>query len=65
MHSLRLCSGCTKPNVFHNVEAWTDRSALEKHMNGGLMQAVFAEVKKLRVISRDVTAYSVSGSFAI
>ena len=53
------------PNVFHNVEAWIDQAALEKHMSGELMQAAFAEVKKLRVISRDVTAYSVSGSSPI
>lgn len=53
------------PNVFHNVEAWTDLAALEKHMNSSLMQAAFAEVKKLRVLSRDVRAYSVSASTAI
>ena len=53
------------PNLFHNVEAWTTLAALEKHINGGLMQAAFAEVKKLRVLSRDVTAYAVSGSTAI
>jgi len=53
------------PNLFHNIEAWTDRAALENHLSGPLMQAAFAAVKRLRVISRDVTAYSVSGSSAI
>ncbi len=53
------------PNVFHNIEGWTTLAALEKHINGPLMQAAFGEVKKLRVLSRDVTAYSISGSTAI
>lgn len=34
-------------------------------MNGGMMPAALAEGKKLRVTSRDVTAYSVTGSFPI
>jgi quinol monooxygenase YgiN len=50
------------PNLFHNVEAWTNRAALDTHMHSKLMQAAFAEVGKLRVLSRDVTAYTVNGS---
>jgi len=53
------------PNRFYNVEAWTNRALLDRHMNSVLMQAAFAEVKKLRVSARDVTAYTVSGSAKI
>ena len=63
--SYTFAADVRNPNVFHNVEAWTDRPALENHMNSALMQAAFAEVRKLRVLSRDVTAYTVSGSIKI
>lgn len=53
------------PNVFHNVEAWIDRAALDSHMNSHLMQRAFSEVRNLRILSRDVTAYTVSGCTAI
>lgn len=53
------------PNLFHNVEAWTDRAALEAHMQSKVMQEAFAEVRKLRLTSRDVTAFTVSGSFKL
>lgn len=48
------------PNIFHNIEAWTDRGALDKHMKSTLMQTAFAEVKTLRILSREVTAYTVT-----
>lgn len=48
------------PHRFHNIEAWTDYGALEKHMKSTLMQTAFAEVKTLRILSRDVVAYTVT-----
>lgn len=50
------------PNVFHNIEAWTDRAALEAHMRSQTMKAAFAELSTLRMVSREVTAFDVSGS---
>jgi quinol monooxygenase YgiN len=50
------------PNLFHNIEAWTDRHALDTHLQSEMMQSAFAEVGKLRVLSRDVTVFTVSGS---
>lgn len=50
------------PNLFHNIEAWTSRDALNAHMGSDLMRAAFAEAGKLRMLSRDVTAFAVSGS---
>ena len=55
----------SNPNLLHNVEAWSDRESLEKHMSSELMQAAFAEVKKLRLLARDVTAYTVGASTKI
>lgn len=49
------------PNVFHNIEAWTDRAALEAHMRSDIMKAAFAEVGTLRLVSRVVTAFDVNG----
>lgn len=53
------------PNVFHNVEAWENMARLQKHMDSELMQAAFAEAKKLRVLFRDVAAHTVSASIKI
>lgn len=53
------------PNLFHNVEVWTNRTVLDTHMHSKLMQTTFSELGKLRVLSRDITAYTVSGSSKI
>ncbi len=50
------------PNIFHNIEEWTDHGVFEKHMKSTLMQTAFAEVKTLRILSRDVTAYAVTNA---
>lgn len=55
----------TDPNMFHNIEAWSGREALEAHMKSDVMQAAFAEVATLRVLTRDVTAYEVTGRRAL
>jgi quinol monooxygenase YgiN len=47
------------PNIIRNVEAWTDRASLDAHLQGPLMQAVFAEVGKLRIVSRHVDIHTV------
>jgi len=52
----------SNPSLFHNIEAWTNREALDTHLQSEMMQTAFAEVKKLRVLSRDVTVFTVSGS---
>jgi quinol monooxygenase YgiN len=57
-----FAANVSNPNLFHNIEAWTNRAALDTHMQSKLMQAAFAEVGTLRVLSRDVTAYTVNGS---
>jgi len=53
------------PNMFHNIEAWSGREALEAHMKSATMQEAFAEVATLRVLTREVTAYEVSGRRAL
>ncbi len=50
------------PNLFHNIEAWTNRAALDAHLQSEMMRAAFAKVGKLRVLSRDVTVFTVNGS---
>jgi quinol monooxygenase YgiN len=50
------------PNLFHNIEAWTNRAALDAHLQSEMMQQAFTEVGKLRVLSRDVTVFTINGS---
>lgn len=53
------------PNLFHNIEAWNSRDALEAHMKSEVMKAAFAEASRLRVVSRSVTAFDVTGSSSL
>ena len=55
----------SNPNLIHNVEAWTDRASLDKHLNSELMRAAFAEASKLRLFSREVIAYTVTSAAKI
>lgn len=50
------------PNIFHNIEAWANRAALDAHLQSEMMRAAFAEVGRLRVLLRDVTVFTVNSS---
>jgi quinol monooxygenase YgiN len=56
-----FASDVTNPNLFHNIEAWTNRDALDAHMKSEMMRTVFTKVKQLQVLSRDVTLFTTTG----
>lgn len=57
-----FASDVRNPNLFHNIEAWTNRAALDAHLQSEMMQTAFAEVRKLGVLSRNVIVFTVNGS---
>ena len=44
---------------------WSGREALQAHPKSAMMQAAFAEVATLRVLTREVTAYEVTDRRAL
>ena len=44
---------------------WSGREALEAHLKSAMMQAAFAEVATLRVLTREGTAYEATDRRAL